>query len=76
MSRRAIPTDNAYAESFIKTLKYEEVHLNEYDTLSEAQSLASITSGRGVQREALAFSSGLSAPCPSSRQALAQSTPP
>lgn len=30
MSRRANPYDNAYAESFIKTLKYEEVYLGEY----------------------------------------------
>jgi putative transposase len=37
MSRKANPYDNAYAESFIKTLKYEEVHLNDYDSLSEAR---------------------------------------
>lgn len=36
MSRRAIPYDNAHAESFIKTLQYEEVYLNEYETLSDA----------------------------------------
>lgn len=36
MSRRGNPYDNAYAESFIKTLKYEEVYLNEYDKLKEA----------------------------------------
>ena len=32
-----IPYDNAYAESFVKTLKYEEVPLNDYDTLQEAR---------------------------------------
>ena len=37
MSRRGNPYDNARAESFIKTLKYEEVYLNEYDTLSQAR---------------------------------------
>ncbi len=36
MSRKGNPYDNAFAESFIKTLKYEEVYLNEYDTVSEA----------------------------------------
>ncbi|GAC1658504.1 MAG: IS3 family transposase [Acidobacteriaceae bacterium] len=37
MSRRGNPYDNAYAESFIKTLKYEEVYLNDYESLSEAR---------------------------------------
>lgn len=37
MSRRACPYDNAQAESFIKTLKCEEVYLNEYKTLREAR---------------------------------------
>lgn len=36
MSRTGNPFDNAMAESFIKTLKYEEVLLNEYETLEEA----------------------------------------
>ena len=35
MSRPATPGDNAYAESFFKTLKYEEVHLGQYETLQE-----------------------------------------
>lgn len=37
MSRRATPYDNAQAESFIKTLKAEEVHLCEYQTKKEAR---------------------------------------
>lgn len=37
MSRKANPYDNAYAESFIKTLKYEEVYLNDYYSLTEAR---------------------------------------
>ena len=37
MSRRGNPYDNASAESFLKTLKYEEVYLNEYADLAEAQ---------------------------------------
>lgn len=38
MSRRGNPYDNAKAESFMKTLKYEEVYLSEYANLSEARS--------------------------------------
>ena len=38
MSRQGTPGDNAFAESFMKTLKTEEVDCNEYATLAEAQS--------------------------------------
>lgn len=38
MSRRGNPYDNAFAESFIKTLKCEEVYLNEYGTFKDALS--------------------------------------
>jgi putative transposase len=37
MSRRGNPYDNAQAESFMKTLKYEEVHVAEYENLHEAR---------------------------------------
>jgi putative transposase len=37
MSRRGNPDDNALAESFIKTLKYEEVYRQEYRDLAEAR---------------------------------------
>ena len=37
MSRKANPWDNAACESFMKTLKYEEVLRNEYRDLSEAK---------------------------------------
>jgi putative transposase len=37
MSRKANPWDNATCESFMKTLKYEEVHRNEYRDLTEAR---------------------------------------
>ncbi len=36
MSRRGNPYENAFAESFIKTLKYEEVYLWEYESFDEA----------------------------------------
>lgn len=35
MSRKGNPWDNAACESFMKTLKYEEVHCNEYRDLAE-----------------------------------------
>ena len=37
MSRRGNPFDNAACESFMKTLKYEEVHRQEYRDLAEAR---------------------------------------
>lgn len=36
MSRKGNPYDNPIAESFMKTLKSEEVYLNEYDSFSSA----------------------------------------
>ena len=36
MSRVGNPYDNAYAESFIKTLKTEEIYQTEYDNYREA----------------------------------------
>ena len=37
MSRKANPYDNAKAESFMKTLQYEEVYRSEYRDLAEAR---------------------------------------
>jgi len=37
MSRKGNPYDNAKAESFMKTLKSEEVSLNEYESFSDAK---------------------------------------
>jgi len=37
MSRKGSPWDNAACESFMKTLKYEEVYRNEYRDLAEAR---------------------------------------
>ena len=36
MSRKGNPYDNAFVESFIRTLKCEEVYLNEYETFRDA----------------------------------------
>ena len=38
MSRKGNPYDNATCESFLKTLKYEEVYRNEYRDFQEAHS--------------------------------------
>ena len=38
MGRCGNPYDNAKAERFIKTLKYEEIYLYEYASLEEARS--------------------------------------
>jgi transposase InsO family protein len=35
MSRKASPYDNAKAESFMKTIKYEEIYINDYKNASE-----------------------------------------
>jgi putative transposase len=37
MSRKGNPYDNAACESFMKTLKYEEVHRQEYRDLTDAR---------------------------------------
>lgn len=37
MSRKGNPYDNAKLESFMKTLKVEEVYLNEYETEQDAR---------------------------------------
>jgi transposase InsO family protein len=37
MSRRGNPYDNAQAERFMRTLKYEEVYLFKYETMGEAR---------------------------------------
>jgi len=37
MSRKGNPYDNARCERFMRTLKYEEVYLADYDTLAEAR---------------------------------------
>lgn len=42
MSRRGNPYDNAKAESFMKTLKYEEVYLQDYDTIADARASISM----------------------------------
>jgi transposase InsO family protein len=42
MSGKANPWDNAACESFMKTLKYEEVYRNEYRNLAEARAAIAV----------------------------------
>ena len=37
MSRQGNPYDNAKAERFMRTLKYEEIYMNDYETLAEVR---------------------------------------
>ena len=37
LARRGCPWENGYAERLIRTLKEEEVHLNDYENISEVQ---------------------------------------
>ena len=37
LARRGCPWENGYAERFIRTLKEEEVHLNDYENITEAR---------------------------------------
>ena len=48
MTRKGNPYDNATAESFIKTLKTEEVYLWEYRTLADVQKPASLFHRRSL----------------------------
>jgi len=59
MSRIGNPYDNAHMESFFKTLKYEEVHLSNYETFDDVTQGASQFLGGGVQEETVAFGSGI-----------------
>ena len=59
--RKGNPWDNAACESFMKTLKYEEVLRNEYRDLAEAQRLDPRVPGKGLQPETPALGARLSA---------------
>ena len=63
MSRKGNPYDNAACESFMKTLKYEEVYRSEYRDLADAYA-RSASSWNASQSTTAAFGSGL---CPACR---------
>ena len=62
MRRKGNPWDNAACESFMKTLKYEEVHRNEYRDLAEARCRIGDVSREGLQPKTAALGARLSAP--------------
>ncbi|HEV2198581.1 MAG TPA: integrase core domain-containing protein [Bryobacteraceae bacterium] len=59
MSRKGNPWDNGVCESFMKTLKYEEVHRNECRDLAEGRSARRDprVPGEGLQPQAAALGS-------------------
>lgn len=68
MSRTASPYDNAQAESFIKTLKYEEVYRTEYRTLEDARASIGEFLNKVYNRERLHSALGYRPPLEFERQ--------
>ena len=60
MSRPANPYDNASCESFIKTLKREEIYANEYESLDDLRESHRRVHRAVLQPEAAALGAGLS----------------
>jgi transposase InsO family protein len=74
MSRIASPYDNAQAESFIKTLKYEEVYRTEYRNLEEARASIGGFLEKIYNRERLHSALGYRPPLEFERQLHAAAT--
>jgi putative transposase len=62
MGRRGNPYDNAKAESFMKTLKVEEVYLMEYDTFDDVASFCRASSKTSIMPSAAIRRSDTRAP--------------
>ena len=69
MSRKANPYDNAACESFMKTLKYEEVYRNEYRDFREARACIREFLERVYNRHRLHSALGYLTPSEFERQA-------
>ncbi len=65
MSRKANPWDNAACESFLKTLKYEEVYRTEYRDLADARASLGVFLEKVYNQKRLSVSrrTRLLAPC-------------
>jgi putative transposase len=72
MSRKANPWDNAVCESFIKTLKYEEVYRTEYRDLADAQASISVFLEKVYNQKRLHSALGYLPPIEFERGLLAQ----
>jgi transposase InsO family protein len=72
MSRKANPWDNAVCESFIKTLKYEEVYRTEYRDLAEARASIGVFLEKVYNPKRLHSALGYLPPVEFERELLAQ----
>ncbi len=83
MGRRGNPYDNAKAESFMKTLKVEEVYLMAYETFDDVASDLAALHRQGLQQQAAPFRTWVSEPrqvrtgaCPADGQISGLTCPP
>jgi transposase InsO family protein len=76
MSRRGNPYDNAACESFMKTLKYEEVYRQEYRDLAEARASIRLFIEKIYNRKRLHSALGYRPPVEFERSLPALSIPP
>jgi len=72
MSRKGNPYDNAFCESFMKTLKYKEVHRQEYRDLADAHASIEDFLERVYNQKRLHSALGYCAPAKFEQRLLAQ----
>jgi transposase InsO family protein len=72
MSQKGNPYDNAFCESFMKTLKYEEVHRQEYRDLADARASIKDFLERVYNQKRLHSALGYCAPAKFEQRLMAQ----